>query len=60
MLPHAGAGIRFYICLALFDAATQLRVLKEADLITKKQGKSRLYSLNREKTLELVQFLEDI
>ena len=41
--------------------STQLRILKEADLITeKKQGKNRLYSLNREKTLELVQFLEDM
>jgi ArsR family transcriptional regulator, arsenate/arsenite/antimonite-responsive transcriptional repressor len=35
--------------------------LKDADLITeKKQGKNRLYSLNRERTLELVQFFEEI
>ena len=35
--------------------STQLRILKDADLITeKKQGKNRLYSLNRDKTLELV------
>ena len=41
--------------------STQLRIRKEAELITeKKQGKNRLYSLNREKTLELVQFLEDM
>ena len=41
--------------------STRLRILKDADLITeKKQGKNRLYSLNREKTLELVQFLEDM
>jgi ArsR family transcriptional regulator, arsenate/arsenite/antimonite-responsive transcriptional repressor len=41
--------------------STQLRVLKDADLITeKKQGKNRLYSLNRGKTLELVQFFEEM
>jgi DNA-binding transcriptional ArsR family regulator len=41
--------------------STQLRILKDADLITeKKQGKSRLYSLNREKTLEMVQFFEEM
>ena len=41
--------------------STQLRILKDADLITeKKQGKNRLYSLNREKTLEMVQFFEEM
>ena len=41
--------------------STQLRILKDADLITeKKQGKNRLYSLNREKTLEMVQFFEEV
>jgi len=41
--------------------SSHLRVLKDADLIMeKKQGKNRLHSLNRRKTLELIQFLEDI
>jgi DNA-binding transcriptional ArsR family regulator len=41
--------------------SSHLRVLKDADLIIeKKQGKNRFYSLNRERTLKLVQFLEDI
>jgi DNA-binding transcriptional ArsR family regulator len=41
--------------------STQPRILKDADLITeKKQGKNRLYSLNREKTLEMVQFFEEM
>jgi DNA-binding transcriptional ArsR family regulator len=36
-------------------------VLKEADLITeKKRGKNRFYSLNREKSLELIEFLEQM
>jgi len=35
--------------------------LKEADLITeKKHGKNRFYSLNRDKTIELVEFFEDM
>jgi DNA-binding transcriptional ArsR family regulator len=38
-----------------------LRILKEADLITeKKEGKNRLYSLNRKKASELVQFFDDM
>src|SRR5690242_936576 len=41
--------------------SSHLRVLKDADLIMeKKQGKNRYYSLNRKKTLELVEFFEDI
>ena len=41
--------------------SSHLRVLKDADLIMeKKQGKKRCYSLNRKRTLELIQFLEDI
>jgi DNA-binding transcriptional ArsR family regulator len=41
--------------------SSHLRVLKDADLIMeKKQGKKRFYSLNRKRTLELIQFLEDI
>jgi ArsR family transcriptional regulator, arsenate/arsenite/antimonite-responsive transcriptional repressor len=35
--------------------------LKDADLITqKKEGKNRFYSLIRKKTLELVEFFEDM
>ena len=41
--------------------SAHLRVLKEADLITeKKQGKNRFYSLNREKSLEIIKFLEEM
>ena len=41
--------------------STHLRILKDADLITeKKQGKNRFYSLNRKRSLELVEFFEDI
>jgi ArsR family transcriptional regulator, arsenate/arsenite/antimonite-responsive transcriptional repressor len=50
-----------YLNSSLPLVSTQLRILKDADLITeKKQGKNRLYSLNRDKTLELVQFFEEI
>ena len=35
--------------------------IEDADLITeKKQGKNRFYSLNRNRTLELVEFLENM
>ena len=38
-----------------------LRILKEADLITeKKEGKNRLYSLNRKTTSDLVRFFDDM
>jgi len=38
-----------------------LRILKEADLLTeKKEGKNRLYSLNRKTTSELVRFFDDM
>ena len=38
-----------------------LRILKEADLITeKKEGKNRLYSLNRKTTSGLVRFFDDM
>ena len=37
------------------------RILKEAELITeKKEGKNRLYSLNRKTTSELVGFFDDM
>lgn len=38
-----------------------LRILKEAGLITeKKEGKNKLYSLNRKTTSELVRFFDDM
>ncbi len=38
-----------------------LRILKEADLITeKKEGKNRLYALNRKTTAKLVRFFDDM
>jgi ArsR family transcriptional regulator, arsenate/arsenite/antimonite-responsive transcriptional repressor len=41
--------------------SAHLRVLKEANLITeKKRGKNRYYSLNRDKSLELIKFLEEM
>jgi ArsR family transcriptional regulator, arsenate/arsenite/antimonite-responsive transcriptional repressor len=40
--------------------SSHLRILKDADLIMeKKEGKNRFYSLNRHRTLELVEFFED-
>ncbi|MGB0027476.1 MAG: metalloregulator ArsR/SmtB family transcription factor [Nitrososphaeraceae archaeon] len=39
----------------------QLRILKDADLIAeRKQGKNRFYSLNRKKSLKLVEFFEEM
>jgi DNA-binding transcriptional ArsR family regulator len=39
----------------------QLRILKEADLIAeRKQGKNRSYSLNKKKSLKLVEFFEEM
>jgi ArsR family transcriptional regulator len=41
--------------------STQLRILKEADLITeRKLGKNRFYSLNGKKSLKLIEFFEDV
>lgn len=41
--------------------STNLRILKEADLITeKKNGKNRFYSLNKKTTSELVRFFDDM
>ena len=38
-----------------------LRILKEADLITeKREGKNKLYSLNRKTTTELARFFDDM
>lgn len=39
----------------------QLRILKEADMITeRKLGKNRFYSLNGKKSLKLIEFFEDV
>jgi len=44
--------------------SSHLRVLKDDNgknaIMEKKQGKKSFYSLNRKRTLELIQFLEDI
>jgi ArsR family transcriptional regulator len=41
--------------------SAHLRVLKEADLIREKKiGKNRFYSLNKDKSLELIKFLEEM
>jgi ArsR family transcriptional regulator, arsenate/arsenite/antimonite-responsive transcriptional repressor len=41
--------------------STNLRILKEADLITEiKKGQNRFYSLNRKTTSELVRFFDDM
>ena len=41
--------------------SSHLRILKDVDLITeKKQQKNMFYTLNRDKSLELVEFFEDI
>ena len=41
--------------------SSHLRILREADLITEnKQGKNRHYSVNRKRTMELIEFFEDM
>jgi ArsR family transcriptional regulator, arsenate/arsenite/antimonite-responsive transcriptional repressor len=41
--------------------SSHLRILKDADLVReRKEGKNRFYSLNKKRTLELVEFFEDI
>jgi DNA-binding transcriptional ArsR family regulator len=45
----------------LSAVSSHLRILKDVDLITeKKQQKNMFYTLNRDKSLELVEFFEDI
>jgi ArsR family transcriptional regulator len=40
--------------------SSHLRIVKDADVTTeKKQGKTRFYTLNRDRPLELVEFFED-
>lgn len=58
MIP---TGIAEHFNFTLPALSSHLRILKDADLITeRKQGKNRFYSLNRHRTLELVEFFEDI
>jgi ArsR family transcriptional regulator, arsenate/arsenite/antimonite-responsive transcriptional repressor len=41
--------------------SSHLRILREADLITEnKKGKNRYYSVNRKRTVELIEFFEDM
>jgi DNA-binding transcriptional ArsR family regulator len=41
--------------------SSHLRILREADLITEnKKGKNRYYSVNRMRTMELIEFFEDM
>jgi ArsR family transcriptional regulator, arsenate/arsenite/antimonite-responsive transcriptional repressor len=41
--------------------SAHLRVLKDADLVTEqKRGKNRFYSLNRNTTIAIIQFLEQM
>jgi ArsR family transcriptional regulator len=41
--------------------SAHLRVLKDADLVTEqKRGKNRFYSLNRNTTIEIIKFLEQM
>ena len=50
-----------YFNFTMSGVSINLRILKEADLITeKKEGKNRLYSLNRKTTSELVRFFDDM
>lgn len=47
--------------LTLPALSAHLRILKDADLITeRKLGKNRFYSLNKKKTLELIEFFENM
>jgi len=50
-----------HIKFTLPALSSHLQILKDVDLITEnKQGKNRFYSLNRKRTLDLVEFFEDI
>ena len=41
--------------------SSHLRILREADLITEnKKGKNRYYSVKRKRTMELIEFFEDM
>ena len=48
-----------HFSFTLLGVSSHLRILKDAGLTTeKKEGKNRFYSLNKRKTLEIVQFFE--
>ena len=50
-----------YFNFTMSGVSINLRILKEADLITeRKEGKNRFYSLNRKTTSELVRFFDDM
>ena len=50
-----------YFNFTMSGVSINLRILKEADLITeKKEGKNRLYSLNRKTTSDIVRFFDDM
>ena len=50
-----------YFNFTLPGVSVNLRILKEAALIIeKKQGKNKLYSLNRKTTFKLVRFFDDM
>jgi ArsR family transcriptional regulator len=45
----------------LAAVSTHLRILRDADLLTeKKLGKNRFYSLNNKRTLDMIEFFEDV
>lgn len=50
-----------YFNFTMSGVSINLRILKEADLITeKREGKNKLYSLNRKTTTELARFFDDM
>jgi ArsR family transcriptional regulator len=50
-----------YFNFTLPAVSAHIRVLKDADLVTEqKQGKNRFYSLNRNTTIEIIRFLEQM
>jgi DNA-binding transcriptional ArsR family regulator len=53
--------IAHYFNFTMSGVSINLRILKEADLITeKREGKNKLYSLNRTTTTELARFFDDM
>lgn len=53
--------IAHYFNFTMSGVSINLRILKEANLITeKREGKNKLYSLNRTTTSELARFFDDM
>ena len=53
--------IAHYFNFTMSGVSINLRILKEANLITeKREGKNKLYSLNRKTTAELARFFDDM